>query len=155
MKIYTRGDNGEFLMHSDTYLGEDYTSPNMMHYKYIKKVRKNGRWVYYYDGSLDQERNDIKTDLEYNIKSGHVAKSTKKGYTYKSPYDGKTYDYKHYRKAYAADYADYKRLDNQIKKSKAVAKALNTLEGLKMNHKKVAKSINNGINRLKKMFGIK
>jgi hypothetical protein len=154
MKVYKKGNNGEFLMHSDIYLGEDYTSPNMMHYKYIKKERKNGRWVYYYDGSLDEQRNISKGEFEYGI-SKENRKRLQKGYVYKSPYDGKTYDYKHYRKALASDYTDYKKLDNQIKKSKAVAKALNTLEGLKMSHKKVAKSINKGINRLKKVFGIK
>ena len=155
MKVYKKGNNGEFLMHSDIYLGEDYTSPNMMHYKYIKKERKNGRWVYYYDGSLDKERNMYRDDLIYNAKNGFIAKTTKKGYKYTNPETGVTYDYKHYRKAFAGDYMDYKKLDNQIKKSKAVAKALNTLEGLKMSHKKVAKSINKGINRLKKVFGIK
>jgi len=154
MKTYIKKDDGGILMHSDTYLGEDYTSSNIMHYKYIKKERKNGRWVYYYDGSLNEQRDIYKGEFEYGI-SKEGRKALKKGYTYKSPYDGKTYDYKHYRKALTDDYASYKKLDNQIKKSKAVAKALNTIEGLKMNHKKVSKSINNGINRLKKMFGIK
>ena len=53
MKVYSRGDNGEFLMHSDTYLGEDYTSPNLMHWKYIKKERVNGSWRYYYQDDLE------------------------------------------------------------------------------------------------------
>lgn len=51
MKVYKRGNNGEILMHSDTYLGEDYTSPNLMHYKYLRKERRNGRWYYVYDDS--------------------------------------------------------------------------------------------------------
>jgi hypothetical protein len=51
-------------MHSDTYLGEDYISPNLVHWKYIKKERKNGRWVYYYDESGDKTLNNLKSSVQ-------------------------------------------------------------------------------------------
>lgn len=35
------------LYHSDIYLGQDF-SDGVKHFKYIKRERKNGRWVYYY-----------------------------------------------------------------------------------------------------------
>lgn len=71
MKIYKRGDNGEILMHSDTYLGEDYVSPNLVHYKYIKKERKNGRWVYYYDDPKERQLKNNITDA-YEEGTQHV-----------------------------------------------------------------------------------
>ena len=39
------------LMHSDTTppLGLIESDEELMHWKYIKRERKNGRWVYYYD----------------------------------------------------------------------------------------------------------
>lgn len=77
MKVYIRGDNGNFLMHSDTYLGEDYISPNLVHWKYIKKEKKNGRWVYYYDDSAykvtDKEYLHDWVD-QYNAKGDYKAK---------------------------------------------------------------------------------
>jgi hypothetical protein len=74
MKVYKRGDNGEFLMHSDTYLGEDYISPNLVHWKYIKKERKNGRWVYYYDDSA------YKPDTEQGVRDYITAYNSKNDY---------------------------------------------------------------------------
>ena len=66
MKIYKRGDNNKIIMHSDTYLGEDYTSPNMMHYKYIKKERHNGRWYYYYEDPKMLKLNKNRWDTYLN-----------------------------------------------------------------------------------------
>lgn len=39
--------NNSSLYHSDEYLGEDYTD-GIKHWKYIKREKRNGRWVYYY-----------------------------------------------------------------------------------------------------------
>ena len=39
--------DNEKLYHSDIYLGEVYDD-GIKHWKYIKKEKKNGRWVYYY-----------------------------------------------------------------------------------------------------------
>ena len=35
------------LFHSDTFLGEVYED-ELMHFKYVSKEKKNGKWVYYY-----------------------------------------------------------------------------------------------------------
>lgn len=40
--------NNSSLYHSDEYLGNDYTD-GIKHWKYIKREKKNGKWVYYYD----------------------------------------------------------------------------------------------------------
>ena len=44
---YGQNKSNSVLMHSDTYLGEDY-SDGIKHYKYIKKEKKNGKMRYYY-----------------------------------------------------------------------------------------------------------
>jgi len=46
------------LYHSDTYLGKDF-SDGIKHWKYIKRERKNGRWVYYYK---DDKLNKLEKD---------------------------------------------------------------------------------------------
>jgi len=51
MKVYKRGDNDELLIHSDTYLGEDYISPNLVHWKYLRKEERNGYTYYVYNDS--------------------------------------------------------------------------------------------------------
>lgn len=38
------------LYHSSVYLGKDY-SDGIRHWKYIKRERKNGKWVYYYSNA--------------------------------------------------------------------------------------------------------
>ena len=44
-------ENGKTFIVSDS---------ELYHWKYVKKVRKNGRWVYYYDQSdLDKARSDM------------------------------------------------------------------------------------------------
>lgn len=60
MKIYTKKDDGGILMHSDTYLGEDYTSANLVHYKYLRKEIKNGHTYYIYDDSELKKARDAK-----------------------------------------------------------------------------------------------
>lgn len=51
MKTYIKKDDGGILMHSDIYLGEDYVSSNLMHYKYLRKEVRNGHTYYIYDDS--------------------------------------------------------------------------------------------------------
>lgn len=65
----------ETLMHSDTYLGLDFSN-DLAHWKYIKKERKNGRWVYYYKDEaldkLDQKKKENQNALKYeNNKRGY------------------------------------------------------------------------------------
>ena len=76
MKIYKRGDNGEIIMHSDTYLGEEYVSPNMTHYKYIKKENE----LYHY-GVLGMKwgiRRAYEQGKKYEYKSHGQKKYEKK-----------------------------------------------------------------------------
>ena len=40
-------NNSTELFHSDVYLGQEY-SDGLRHFKYLKRERKNGKWVYYY-----------------------------------------------------------------------------------------------------------
>ena len=56
-------ENG--LYHSDTYLGEDFTD-GIKHWKYIRKERKNGRWVYYYDESEMNKEKEFVQKLKYD-----------------------------------------------------------------------------------------
>jgi hypothetical protein len=44
--MFIRNSNSE-IYHSDVYLGQDF-SDGIKHWKYIKRERRNGRWVYYY-----------------------------------------------------------------------------------------------------------
>jgi hypothetical protein len=44
------------LFHSDIYLGKDF-SDGIQHFKYIKREKKNGKWVYYYqDDEYEKDR---------------------------------------------------------------------------------------------------
>lgn len=64
------------LYHSDTYLGEDY-SDGIRHFKYVKKEKRNGRWVYYYSDAeyekAKREYNNAKKD--YNKASSEYKKN--------------------------------------------------------------------------------
>lgn len=50
------------LFHSDTFLGDEF-SDEMYHWKYIKRVKKNGKWRYYYN------KGQLKKDLGVDAKS--------------------------------------------------------------------------------------
>jgi len=84
MKTYIKKEDGGILMHSDTYLGEDYTSPNMMHYKYLRKEIRNGHTYYIYD---DSELKRAETGAKI------ANKVMKKGY-----WDGNTHTSSYYTK---------------------------------------------------------
>lgn len=65
-------NNKNTLYHSDVYLGKDF-SDGIRHWKYIKREKKNGRWVYYYNDdnliSLKKERdNNLAALKEENIR---------------------------------------------------------------------------------------
>lgn len=74
----TMFDNTNELYHTDIYLGQDY-SDGIRHFKYIKRVKKNGRWVYYYKDdkfkkaikNYEKKYNTYKrnADKESNLKS--------------------------------------------------------------------------------------
>ena len=54
--------NNSTLYHSDEYLGEDYTD-GIKHWKYIKREKRNGRWVYYYEDPYEKNLNNAKKEL--------------------------------------------------------------------------------------------
>lgn len=59
------------LYHSETYLGKDY-SDGIRHWKYIKRERRNGRWVYYYsDAEYDKAKKDYYQSKTNKNKSRH------------------------------------------------------------------------------------
>lgn len=86
-------DNKTELYHSGIYLGKDY-SEGIKHYKYIKKERKNGRWVYYYSDRdrSNAERNASEAESAYvkNFMDREVARSKyKKAYNDENKYYNK------------------------------------------------------------------
>lgn len=72
--------NMDDLMHSATYVGNSSGGEYLQHWKYIKRVRKNGKWIYYYDEA------SLKKDMakaKQNVKAG-VSKAL--GYDKKDQY---------------------------------------------------------------------
>lgn len=55
--------NKSELYHSDVYLGKDF-SDGIRHWKYIKRKKKNGHWVYYYN---DDNLNSLKKEHDNNL----------------------------------------------------------------------------------------
>jgi len=51
------------LYHSDTYLGNEF-SDGLYHYKYKRREKKNGKWVYYYN---DAEYNKAKSNYKKSV----------------------------------------------------------------------------------------
>lgn len=84
MKTYSKKEDGGILMHSDTYLGEDYVSANLVHYKYLRKEVRNGHTYYIYDDSESKMGDKI---------SEKANKVLKKGY-----WDGNTHTSSYYNK---------------------------------------------------------
>ena len=66
--IYHNGRlvNMDELMHSATYVGDASGGTYLEHWKYIKREKKNGKWVYYYD--KDQLKKDVAT-VKANVKN--------------------------------------------------------------------------------------
>ena len=128
-------DNKNELYHSTIYLGTDF-SDRIRHWKYVKKVRKNGRWVYYYhDPDREKIHNDYtnkmnKLDKEAkNMKWGQIEKKFNKINT-------------DYNKALAA-YDKYKKTSIKAVATttiaKGVVKVANTISKLLSKVKKYAK----------------
>ena len=114
-------------MHSDIYLGEDYISSNLKHWKYIKKERKNGRWIYYYNDPKEKqlENKVIDADAEkeqhmYLINDLKEAKRRGKlGPEYESKngvYESTILKYKNGKESDESESVLYKSIDEGIKK---------------------------------------
>lgn len=73
-------ENNKALYHSDTYLGKDF-SDGIKHWKYIKREKKNGRWIYYYNPDNYKEEYEKATS---NIDKHYINQYNKnKNYDYK------------------------------------------------------------------------
>ena len=87
--------NGKELIHSEVYLGQEY-SDGFKHYRYLKKVKSpSGKWRYIYDESdLKAEEKKIKamdkTLDTMRDKSGYVTYKDKSGASVSSHKDGHT-----------------------------------------------------------------
>lgn len=76
-EVQVKRSNDE-LFHSDSFLGEEF-SDELQHYKYIKREKKNGKWVYYYDTKeLDKyNRGEAVTSKKMNADGSKVENTTK------------------------------------------------------------------------------
>lgn len=131
----------EKIIHSDIYKGEDY-SDGIIHYKYIKKEKINGRWVYYYDIRKLMDKKDI-IEKTINTDKYYIDNNIK----YKSPYNGKTYGPDHYKKALKYDKLDLAKTNATIQGLKLTADTLNRASRFilksKIASKKISKNITN------------
>ena len=90
------------LYHSDIYLGQDF-SDGVKHWKYIKREKKNGRWVYYYkNDKLDKLYSKKLDALNNAMRESSKYKEIGTRYSY-----GKNKDTIHY-KIERKDYSDKK-----------------------------------------------
>jgi hypothetical protein len=91
--MYTgRYDRSEKLYHSDVYLGQDY-SDGIQHFKYIKREKVNGKWVYYYKDDLTK-----KAEKNYNDKLNKHFVDVGYGSNYQMKLDNAKKDAKKYGK---------------------------------------------------------
>ena len=148
-EMYTgRFDRSEKIVHSDVYLGQEY-SDGLYHWKYIKRERKNGKWVYYYkDDKLSEAKYKYDTD-----KKALRYENSKRGYDKLNSihyrYNGKDIDDPTYTKlgrdAFSSS-VNYKlakkKSDKRKKKYNAPIKALNKMSEVGYN---IRKKINKGI----------
>lgn len=109
------------IHHSDKYLGADY-SDGIKHYKYIKREKKNGRYVYYYNTSeLENQHKIIKDNInsEKNMVKNNI--------TYTNPQTGQKFGPDHYKKALKYDTIDLIKTEAKIKGIKMATKSLNKI----------------------------
>lgn len=130
------------LYHSDRYLGADYSN-GIKHYKYIKRERINGRWVYYYNTiPLANE----KEGLERNIKTDkYMLKYQLRDITPQR--DGRLYGPSYYKRALRQDRIDLAKTNAKMKGIQYTADTLNRASRFilksKIASKKISKNITN------------
>lgn len=155
-EMYTgKYDRTESLAHSDVYLGQDY-SDGIRHWKYIKKVRKNGKWRYYYkDDGLAKAKERYDTDKDA-IKYENGKRMYGQLDMTHPVHRGKVVDdptYNKLRKDVIESTIKYKyaknKSDQRKKKYKAPIKALNKMSDVSYN---IKKKIKKGKKALAKLF---
>lgn len=129
------------LYHSDKYLGADYSN-GIKHYKYIKRERINGRWVYYYDTRELVKQKDI---IEKNINTDKYMINN--NLRYKSAYDNRVYGPKHYKKALKYDYIDLAKTNATMKGIQITADTLNRASRFILKSKIASKKLSNQISK--------
>lgn len=129
------------LYHSDKYLGADY-SDGLKHYKYIKRERINGRWVYYYDTRELVKQKDI---IERNINTDKYMINN--NLRYKSAYDNRVYGPKYYKKALRQDRIDLAKTNATMKGIQITADTLNRASRFILKSKIASKKISNQISK--------
>lgn len=130
------------LYHSDKYLGADY-SDELKHYKYIKRERINGRWVYYYNTlPLANEKEglerNIKTDkymLKYQLRDINPQR------------DGRLYGPSYYKRALRQDRIDLAKTNAKMKGIQYTADTLNRASRFILKSKIASKKISNQISK--------
>ena len=136
--------NDDKLIHSDTYLGLEFSN-ELKHYKYIRKEKKNGRWIYYYD---DPTKNFDKNFEKSSDKL--VGLINKKGIS----------DSKDMEKRYKTD-KELKKAADEYEKNRALVKKRNSYsENFKRNMSytavqvlnKAGDAIAKGKSKIKKLF---
>lgn len=143
------------LYHSNVYLGKDY-SDGIKHWKYIKKERRNGKWVYYYkDDNLTKakERYDRDKDaIEYENGKRMYGQKDMTHTTHR----GKVIDdptYNKLRKDIVESSIKYKyaknKSDQRKKKYETPIRVLNKMSDVNYN---IKKKINRGKKAIAKLF---
>lgn len=136
MKIYEKDNNGNVLFHSDVYLGKDYISDSLKHWKYIKKEKHGDRWVYYYNDPTKNFSNDLDNSINNIIRIGLEEKKSGKKV-------GSSDQYK-------KEVKRFEKIKSDIKKRESFRESLK--RNVSYDFVKIANSFNKSISNGKKWF---
>lgn len=136
MKIYEKDNNGNILFHSDVYLGKDYISDSLKHWKYIKKEKHGDRWVYYYNDPTKNFSNDLDNSINNIIRIGLEEKKSGKKI-------GSSDQYK-------KEVKRFEKIKSDIKKRESFRESLK--RNVSYDFVKIANSFNKSISNGKKWF---
>lgn len=136
MKIYEKDNNGNVLFHSDVYLGKDYISDSLKHWKYIKKEKHGDRWVYYYNDPTKNFSNDLDNSINNIIRIGLEEKKSGKKI-------GSSDQYK-------KEVKRFEKIKSDIKKRESFRESLK--RNVSYDFVKIANSLNKSISNGKKWF---
>ena len=136
MKIYEKDNDGNVLFHSDVYLGKDYISDSLKHWKYVKKEKHGDRWVYYYNDPTKNFSKDL--DNSINKLIGIIEEEKKSGKK-----TGSSDQYKREVKR-------YEKIKSDLKKRESFRESLK--RNASYDFVKIANSFNKSISNGKKWF---
>lgn len=148
--------NKDELFHSEIYLGQDF-SDGFKHFKYIKREKKNGKWVYYYkDDALKSLQKKAASDSK-----ALQAENKKRGYGNDNNMyfmkDGKTVgkDKKYQKLANDATYSNYKyelEKNKSEKRKQKLDKIIKTANTLSTASYETKKAVEKGKKKLDKFL---